>query len=291
MKTDEKRLEAVFSAIHDQTDYSLIEKLEFVKTLQKETEFKNFIFILLILVEKSKWTESAATLLLKKVYNENVFCNNGNKREYGVLFLNIVKEKALSPYVNITTVFRRLISSIIYDTIGKDTQHIVEINSKEDLLATNEFFLEKHLQIFSIDRNSMSLYYNCVKDIHNETSQITISEVANMMLRKKIYEGGLIEYLHLFIRPLYTSSSPNFEGASNYVPEPFYIQIFGSHDNFMNLINTSLDNKSEDNKLLHQIKKFMEKLIENTDKGSNFVDLKKDMHVDKELHIFVQNID
>ena len=175
MKTDEKRTEAVLLAIQNQTDYSLIEKLEFVKILQKETEFKNFILILLILIQKSKWTESAATLLLKKVYNENVFCNNGNKKEYGALFLNIVKEKALLPYVNITTVFRRLISSIIYDTIGKDTEHIVEINSKEDLLATNEFFLKKHLQIFLIDENTMSMYYNCVKDIHNETSQITIN--------------------------------------------------------------------------------------------------------------------
>ena len=67
--TDEKRIETILAAIDQKTDYSLIEKLEFVDGLAKSSELKNFLLILLVLIERSSWHESAATLLIKKIYN------------------------------------------------------------------------------------------------------------------------------------------------------------------------------------------------------------------------------
>lgn len=284
--TDEKKVDTILLAIKNQTDYSLIEKLEFIVKLEKEKEFKNFILVLLVLIEKSRWHESASTLLLRKVYKENIFCNGKDKRSYGRLFLKIVMQNAILDFVNTSTTFRRLISSILYDKTGEDTKHIIEVNSKEELLAANEFFLESYLKHTSkIDHNTMALYYNCVNDIHNETSQITISKKANSTLIKKIKDGGFSDYLYIFIRPLYISSSSNFEGVSYYVPEPFYRQIFGSHQKFINFIN-KLIKIGNNQKLVLQIKEFMDKYTENMKKGINYVDLKNSTYIDSKLHSF-----
>ena len=174
--------------------------------------------------------------------------------------------------------------------MGNDTNHITEINSKKDLLETNEFFLMKYLEQRSIDRTSMVLYYNCVENIVSETSQIQISETANSILRAKIDSGAFLDYLRIFLRPLYSSSSPNFEGKSYYVPEPFYEQIFGSVDQFMSNVKITIKNTTNDivnHRLVNDINSFMQKYLDNIQNNLGYVDLDSSIQIDKKLHQFV----
>lgn len=287
--SDEKRIEAVLTAIGEKTDYSLIGKLEFVNGLTKSSELKNFVLILLVLIEKSPWHESASNLLLRKIYDPK-FTEKLTEVKYGDFFIEVVKDKAYFPYVGISTTFRRLISSIIYDKTGQETKHFVEITPKDKLLSTNEYMLEKYLTDHSIDNDTLSLYYTCVEDIHPETNHVTLSSKSSAIIKKKIIEGELISYLRVFIRPYYSSPSGNFEGASYHVPEPFYLQIFESNDEFLKILGKALEyiksdqNKAEDEKLIKEIKKFMEIYIENKQRGLEYVNVEKGISLDRDLH-------
>lgn len=285
MINDNSRIQSVMNAIENNTDYSLIEKLEFVNDFKKESEFKNFILLILVLIEKSKWSETVTTLLLKKIYDQKIFQKELTEEEYGIFLLKIIIEKSISPYIGISTGIRRMISSIIYDVTGQDSQHISEITSKEKLISTNEIFLKKYLDEFPIDNFAMSLFYNCIENIHSETSQITLSKESIGLIRSKIEISDLIPYLHIFIRPLYTSHSANFEGASFHVPEPFYLQIFSNNENFMDNLKLAFDKVgTKDQILVKEILKFMEAYNQNVIKGLKFVDITK-TSLAKGLHI------
>jgi hypothetical protein len=283
MENNQNPTKFVEDAIKHQSDFQLIEKLEFFKDFDSVEEYQNYILLILLLIQNSKWFESASTLLLKKTYKEEIFKNKLNKIEYGNLFIETLKIKAIFPYVRISEALRRLLTSIIYDVEKIETMYITEITPYDLILDTNIFFLDSYLKVKNIDKDGLKLYYNCIQAIDPNTRQIKISDKANSLILYKINNGGFISYLEHFIRPLYYSSSEFFEGDSQRVPEPFFLQIFGSEENFMSILNGY--NLKENEDLIIEIKKFMQEYKKNSSLENFYVDIEKDdIKLTKKLH-------
>jgi hypothetical protein len=232
--TDEQRISTVLQTIVDGKEYTLLERLEQYGPIPDMVTFRNFLLIAVVLIEKSKINESVATLMFKKIYTEHSGMGNHSERNYGDIILQYLNELSQSPYVNLSTVIGRMISTIIYDQAGNETTHIVRVTPRDRLLALNEALLEKYIGANPLDDHTMSLFYQCVQKINPQTFQITLSTRACLLMRQKILADGFNNYIGLFLRPYYTSMSSYWlPDAMYHVPEPFYEQIFITSADFM----------------------------------------------------------
>lgn len=240
----------VRSDIGSGTDYSLIEQLENVNNFKKRQAFRNYLVFLLILIEESKYRETASAILINKVYEGKIFLEEKyeSAEELGEDFLNTIKQYAVFPYVNVSFFLQKIFRTIIYSRGEDEAKNIVQTTSHKKLLQTNEHLLLQYLRLKDIDDYAINIYCNSFADIKNGI--VILSDRAKAIFRAKVLgtdyfkQPDLISYLKIFIRPLFSYPGGKFEGVNFYVPEPFYNQTFGDSQEFMGILKELMNDYS-----------------------------------------------
>lgn len=286
-----ERIEIVSQAIKENRDFSLIEKLEFIKSVKSEKEYRNYVVILLVLIEASRFYDSATSILIKKVYKENIYPNpqitSANSR-IGEVLIETIRENAIFPYCNLSSGIRRLISVVVSSKGDpEESERIKAITSSESLTRLNEFFLQKYIEHTGIDNTAMQLFYNCVIQIDSNTHSTHLSSNAASQILTSIKDGGQLQnYLKLFIRPFFSNQSPAYSNSENYAPEPYYSQIFGNSTYFLEVLNSADQSNwnDEERKRLVEVRAFANVYNENFKAGRNYVDITQGVTITRTLH-------
>ena len=290
----------VISEIENGTDYSLIEQLENANSfkISNEGSFKNYILFLLILIEKSKYRETASAILINKIYKDKIYYDslNKSKEEYGDIFISTIKDGAVFPYVNTSFFLQKLFRSIIYGRGEAEAENIISITPHKKLLDVNEQLLIKYLNDKGIDDDAINIYCNSFYDIDKI---VILNKKAREIMRNKILgqgeseQPGLISYLKIFIRPLYSYPSGTTQRLPFYVPEPFYEQTFNSHIEFINILNEARGKYDGDElNLINDILEFLDKYYTTKEEelGHKYVDLDK-IRIISRLHEHIEQSD
>ncbi|TWV94699.1 hypothetical protein [Chitinophaga pinensis] len=261
--------DTVTAEIENGTDYSLIEQLENTagSKISSEKALRNYIVFLLVLIEKSKYTETASAVLIDKIYKDKIGYDavDKSKEKYGAIFIETIKDGAVFPYVNTSFFLQKLFRSIIYGRGNTEEQNITSITPHKKLLEANEYLLVQHLNEKGIDDEAINIYCNSFLDID---VTVKLDPDANKIMRDKILGQGqfkepdLISYLKIFIRPLYSYPSGMTERVPFYVPEPFYTQTFGTHDRLIEILETEINRPNysvEERNLIIDIIAFLNK--------------------------------
>jgi len=232
---------------------SLEQKLQFDFNISCKAEFGNYLTILMALIELGNY-EVANNIFLRKVINNkfNFFLKDEKKIE----LFTLVKEKAISPFIGISSTIRNLITSHI-DNKPEEENLRNNIPTKEFLLEINLSFLRKYLSeqenSISVYETYIGLYYNCFIDIEKESNIITLSKNASKFFKQKLVENELLfeDYLKHFLRN-YGISNNKFN-SSVIGPEPFFEQIFGNQEFFLEEL------KKNNSKVSQEIQKYFKK--------------------------------
>jgi hypothetical protein len=262
-------------------DYQMVERLEAYNKFSTENEFKNYLLIILVMIEKSEAQESAATLLWKKIFQEQIGRSDTDLHTYGDKITGYLKELAVFPYRNLATTIGRLIATIIYDVSQQNTRHITSIIPRNGLLNINEYLVGEHIKKHDLNNDLLTLSYNCIDRIEPETFRIFLSERGKSQVRTSVQNGQLDNYLSYFIRPYYSSMSSYATAEARYhVAEPFHVQFFGSSEQLMEMIGVpDLINRT----LRSEVWNFLLVYQQNIARGIPYVDIGQ-LHLTKKWH-------
>ena len=284
--TDEEKIIDIEQRYAGGKEFQMVERLESYRNFTGPGEFRNYLLILLVMLQRSKAAESAATLLWKKVFNEHIGRTDTSLAYYGETIIGLLKELAVFPYTNLAASVGRLIATLIYDRNGIETKHITETVSRSQLLELNEFLLHKHSTLSDFNNDRLNLSYNCIRAIETESLKIYLSNKAIEHVRENLKNGQFVNYLHYFIRPYYSYISSNSTPETRYhVPEPFYLQFFDNYDIFIELLRhqATLGPRT----VWGEVLDFMIKFKVNQEKGFPYVDIGP-LRLTREFHRLVR---
>ena len=247
-KNPEQNINDWFSdLIRDDKVGSILEKLQFDYQINNITELGNYLAILLTLIERSNF-EVTNNIFLRKVINKSFdFLDFEKGKEQ---LFEIIYEKSVFPFFNISTIINNLISSHIYKKTDEEMLR-ERIPSKEFLGEINLKLLKKYfIEVRNEDLDFgiyIILFYNCLEEIESGSNKMKIFKNASNFLGIKLNENKYLleNYLSYFLRFSdfrYTVSELNSERIGT---EPFFVQIFGSQEKFIGILrkNNSIVSK------------------------------------------------
>jgi len=275
--------------VHDKEDYAFIDSLELIRDFKNDEHFLEYVHTLLIIIEESSAFENAGTLLWKHIYRYHTSRGNKTNDAYSNFIFDFIKDHAPAPYINLTSLISRLITTIIYDTHQNQSRHITELTSKQFLIHINEFFLARFVKQNDLKEETISLLYHCIENIDINTRRIRLSPSACTIVREQIIQGGGESYLRFFLRPYFSAMSSYWlPDAMYHVPEPFYEQIFVNAERFRGFLEQQM-NLFPNNELFKEISKFMNIFWSNRQRGIEYVDITQ-LKLHKPLHLHMREL-
>lgn len=237
---------------------SLLQKLEFDFSVKTQYELGNYLVILLTLIEDKICFSAASNLLLRRTLHESDkfgFLKSGNE------IFEIIKDNKVKPYVGLSEIIRRLITTIIYKK-EEDLKIISKWPSKEYFVKFNFDLLQEYLSEKNASSDTaIALLYGCI-DFIDDDKVIHLNPDAMLLLKLNFTNNVALfrDYINNFIRFYYFGTSRVWDDGKLIVPEPFYKQIFKSAEGFIDFINQQLKKMRPDtanDKVYNDVKRFV----------------------------------
>lgn len=226
---------------------SLLNRMQFDYQPNNLNEFSNYLVILMALMEKGNY-EISNNIFLRKVINSS---NKIDSLVVGVTNkFDVIKANTIFPFIGISNT----IASLIIDLIdGSENVNYFKdkVPEKVFLVRFNLDLLKMYFEEVTDDlifRSYIRLLYNCIENMDYKTREISIlMEAAQFFKEVLITKKDIFDnYLYHFLREGGMNYSvPNYSSLQ-IVPEPFFVQIFDSIDEFEKLINLSSSKVKED---------------------------------------------
>ncbi|MBB2144624.1 hypothetical protein GM921_03955 [Pedobacter sp. LMG 31464] len=239
-----KRAKLILDVIEKNQDESMLKQLQNAGPPSTLGHFKSYLEITLVLIEKSKFSNSAIKVFIDLLTKENSYLESIEFRAKRMAIAQILSDGAVEPYARTAHMLGMFILEQYRHSNTFESRHIASIFSATEILAFNESYLSRYLAEHTLDDSSMMLLYSCISGLDN--SKIYLSDKSLKLVKAKLEDDrSRFFYLHNFIRPLYLTESKDFPDATLHVAEPFYKQIFGSQDNFINFLQVKSVNLDE----------------------------------------------
>lgn len=217
----------VIGYIKEGKDESLLKQMEGGPDSNTIDDFKSFMEILVILIEKSKLRETAIKIFIDSIFRDNNFMIMQPLPRKKEALIEVLRDRAIFPYVNTSNMLRRIMLEMYSNPTGFDALRFANVFTTWELLDINQTYLDKYLTDRSMENfDGISLLYSCPSG--NTDNKVILSTYACDRFRSKLFddEKSRLFYLSYFFRPLYQTNNENFPDAKLHVAEPFYIQIF-----------------------------------------------------------------
>lgn len=252
----------IITYIAEGKERELLDKLSLYSFETFDVRLKNFLKILLILLEKANDVIAPRQLIYKSILN--ILPILLSKKEELDEFTVLLKSLSLTPNVKTAYLVRELIIGVEdkkFDDAEYEEEKISNEqleNFKKEMIGVNISFLKNAIeQKFNHD-NILCLFYNCVEKLEAER-RIVINDEAIILFRDYL-KSYPTEYIEGFIRPLFSGGiNDNFPEYYLHVAEPFNTQIFDDEFSFENFLNLA-KSKEVDNYLIDDVERFYEEL-------------------------------
>jgi len=226
------REQYVIQAISNGETETFLKEIELTDSVPGIDTYAALLEIILQFLERSGYHERAGALLIEKGIKQNLFLSVAQNDIRAYTFVKTIKHS--TPHYGIFTsdVLRRIILQILRNSLNEDSKLFLDFLPLAEYQAINIYFFSQFIENEVLDSNGMSLLYTCISDLKN--SHAILSKDVTIKMREKLRErSSLIFYLRNFLRPYWISSGQSVEEDYWYVPEPFWLQIFRSSEDFL----------------------------------------------------------
>jgi len=226
------REEYVIQAISNGETETFLKEIELTDSVPGIDTYAALLEIILQFLERSGYHERVGALLIEKGIRQNLLPNLAEYKIRSYTFVKTIKQA--TPHYGIFTsnVLRRIILQILRNSKNEDSRLFLDFLPLAGYQDINNFFFNRFVENEVLNSNGMSLLYTCISDIQNSHA-ILLKDVRIKMREKLKERNSLVFYLKNFLRPYWNSSGRTVDEDYWYVPEPFWLQIFRSAEDFL----------------------------------------------------------
>lgn len=266
-------IKSVNESIKQGKQDSLLNRMQFDYQIRNKNEFSNYLVIVMALMENGNY-EISNNIFLRKVINSlekyDSFLGDINNT------FDLIKLNSVFPFVGISNTMASFIMDFIDNS--ENVNHFKDkIPEKYHLMLLNYEFLKMYFRECADRlwfRDYIRLLYNCIYDIDLGSREVKLYDEATQFMKGILINKNdvFINYLRHFLRSGGMKYSvPNFSSLQ-IVPEPYFLEIFGSIDEFEVRVRLSKSNLEKD------ILEFLSKYRENKKVFLQDLNLNKEHH-------------